>query len=176
MLQPRFSSISDTTCTSRAVLLTIALLLAAHAHAAPPVGQPAPDFALRSFAGNNQRLSEHFGEVVLINFWASWSGPSRQQMPVLEKLHAKYQRAGLVLLGVNLDDDAERAREMAHTLRVSYAMLFDTRKDVARRYEVGTMPLTVLIDREGIVRFVAQGFKPGDEARYVEELRKLLNE
>lgn len=178
MLQPPLSShpLVASTTRLRAVLLTIALSLSTHVHASPPMGQPAPDFALRSFAGENQRLSEHSGEVVLLNFWVSWSGPSRQQMPALENLHAKYRRAGLVLLGINLDDDAERAREMAQTLRVSYSMLLDVRKDVARSYEVAAMPLTVLIDREGVVRFVAEGFKPGDEARYAEELRKLLNE
>ncbi|MET0660413.1 MAG: TlpA disulfide reductase family protein [Steroidobacteraceae bacterium] len=161
--------------TVQAALLT-SVLLAAPAHAAPPVGEAAPDFALRALSGENQRLSEHSGEVVLINFWATWSGPSRQEIPALEDLHAKYQRAGLVLLGINLDDDVDRAREMVQTLRVSYPVLTDERKDVARSYQVSAMPLTVLIDREGVVRFVSESYKPGDEARYAQELRKLLNE
>lgn len=179
MLQPLFLCLHRhfASAGARGVLLTFALLsLATQAQAAPPIGQAAPDFALRSLGGENQRLSEHSGEVVLLNFWASWSGPSRQQMPALEDLQAKYQRAGLVLLGINLDDHPERAQEMAQTLRVSYPVLFDAQKDVARSYQVNTMPLTVLIDRSGTVRFVSEGYKPGDEARYVEELRKLLNE
>lgn len=162
--------------TMQAVLLTGALSVATHAHAAPPVGEAAPDFALRALSGENQRLSEHSGEVVLINFWATWSGPSRQEIPALADLHAKYQRAGFVLLGINLDDDVDRAREMVKTLRVSYPVLTDARKDVARSYQVSAMPLTVLIDREGVVRFVSESYKPGDEARYAQELRKLLNE
>lgn len=170
-LHHRFASVA-----LRAVVATIALSLTASAHATPPLGQAAPDFALRSFAGENQRLSEHSGEVVLVNFWTTWSGPSRQQMPALENLHVKYQRAGLVLVGINLDDDAARAREMVKTLRVTYPVLFDAHKDVARTYQVTAMPLTVLIDRDSVVRFVSESYKPGDEARYAEELRKLLNE
>lgn len=160
----------------RAVLLVFASSLAVQANAAPPIGQAAPDFALRAISGENQRLSEHSGEVVLINFWTSWSGPSRQEIPALEDLQAKYQRAGLILLGINLDDDAERAREMVKTLRVSYPVLIDARKEVARSYQVSALPLTLLIDREGVVRFVSESYKPGDEARYAEEVRKLLNE
>jgi peroxiredoxin len=158
------------------VLGASGMLMTAHAHAAPPVGAAAPDFALRSLNGENFRLSEYAGDVVLLNFWTSWSGSSRQQIPALDNLYAKYQRAGFVLFGVNLDDDAERASEMAKTLAVSYPVLFDTKKEVARSFQVNAMPLTVLIDRSGVVRFVAESYKPGDEERYAAELRKLLNE
>jgi thiol-disulfide isomerase/thioredoxin len=131
---------------------------------------------LRSVAGENVRLSEHLGEVIIINFWASWCGPCRQEMPLLDELYGKYQRAGLTLLSVNLDDDKERAIEMAKTLAVSYPVLLDARKEVSRSYQVGTMPSTVLIDREGVIRYVSEGFKPGYERRYIEQLRELLNQ
>jgi thiol-disulfide isomerase/thioredoxin len=144
--------------------------------AASLVRQPAPDFALRTIDGQNLRLSEHLGEVVLINFWATWCGPCRQEMPLLDELYAKYRRAGLVLLSVNIDEQEEPAVEMARTLKVSYPVLFDARKDVSRAYDVGTMPLTVLVDREGVVRYVSEGYKPGYEQRYTEKLRELLNE
>jgi peroxiredoxin len=142
------------------------------------VGQPAPDFALRSLEGDNVRLSEHTGEVVLINFWATWCGPCRQEMPQLDQIYGKYRRAGLVLFSVNLDeaDNLAAAKEMAQTLKVSYPVLFDARKDVARAYQAGTMPLTVLIDREGVVRYVSEGYKAGYEVRYTDKLRELLNE
>ena len=140
------------------------------------VSQPAPDFALRSFGGENFRLSEHLGEVVLINFWATWCGPCRQEMPLLDQIYAKYKLAGLVLFSVNIDEQQERAQEMARTLAVSYPVLFDARKEVSRSYDVGTMPLTVLVDREGVVRYVSEGYKPGYEQRYTERLRELLNE
>ena len=125
---------------------------------------------------SNVRLSEYLGQVVLINFWATWCGPCRQQMPLLDQLHDKYERAWLVLLGINIDEDRDEAIEMAQTLQITYPILFDTRKDVSRAYEVGAMPLTVLIDREGLVRYVAEGYKPGYEKRYTEKLRELLGE
>lgn len=142
------------------------------------VGLAAPDFALRSWQGDNVRLSEHLGEVVLINFWATWCGPCRQEMPLLDDIYGKYRRAGLVLFSVNLDEESnlDAAREMATTLKISYPVLFDARKEVSRAYQAGSMPLTVLIDREGVVRYVSEGYKAGYEARYTEKLRELLNE
>ncbi len=152
-------------------------ILCANASAAPAlVGEAAPDFALRSLKDANMRLSEHLGQVVLINFWATWCGPCRQQMPQLDALYAKYQRAGLVMMGVNIDEDHTAAAEMSQTLGVSYPILFDARKEVARAYQLDVMPLTVLIDRGGIVRYVSEGYKPGYEKRYTEKLRELLGE
>ena len=72
-------------------------------------GQAAPDFALKSSTGENLRLSEYRGDVVMINFWATWCGPCRQEMPLLDELYARYQRVGFNLLGVNIDDDSRRA-------------------------------------------------------------------
>jgi thiol-disulfide isomerase/thioredoxin len=160
------------------VVLSVLLLLTpiVGSSAGRLISQPAPDFALRSFGGENVRLSEHLGEVVLINFWATWCGPCRQEMPLLDGIYAKYHRAGLVLFSVNIDEEQERAVEMARTLGVSYPVLFDSRKEVSRSYDVGTMPLTVLVDREGVVRYVSEGYKPGYELRYTERLRELLNE
>lgn len=155
------------------------LLLATQAASASPtdlVGKAATDFALRSLKQENIRLSEQLGEVVLINFWATWCGPCRQEMPLLDEIYLKYRRAGLVLLSVNIDEDTDRATEMAETLGVSYPVLMDTRNEVAKAYDIGTMPLTVLIDREGTIRYVSEGYKPGYERRYTEKLRELLNE
>lgn len=158
-----------------AVVATFAALQP-FAAAADIVGKPAPDFALRSLKGPSVRLSEHLGEVVVINFWATWCGPCRQEMPLLDELYGKYQLAGLILLSVNIDDSVEPAIEMAQTLAVSYPVLFDTRKEVSRAYEVSAMPVTVLVDRAGVVRYVSEGYKPGYEKRYTEKLRELLNE
>ena len=158
-----------------ALLACVSTLLSFSA-AADIVGQPAPDFALRSMQGPSMRLSEHLGEVVIINFWATWCGPCRQEMPLLDELYGKYQRAGLILLSVNIDEAAEPAIEMAQTLKVSYPVLFDSRKEVSRAYDVSAMPVTVLVDRAGVVRYVSEGYKPGYEKRYTEKLRELLNE
>ena len=139
-------------------------------------GQPAPDFALKSSTGDNLRLSEFRGDVVMINFWATWCGPCRQEMPLLDELYQRYNRVGFNLLGVNIDDDSNRAMAMISELGVDFPVLFDSSKEVSRLYNVDAMPVTVLVDREGNVRFVHQGYKPGYEEKYLNEVRALLRE
>ncbi len=139
-------------------------------------GLPAPDFALKSASGENLRLSEYRGDVVMINFWATWCGPCRQEMPLLDELYARYQRVGFRLLGVNIDDDPGRARKMIDELGVTFPVLFDSRKEVSRLYDVEAMPVTVLVDREGRIRHVHHGYKPGYEDNYLDQIRSLLRE
>jgi peroxiredoxin len=139
-------------------------------------GQTAPDFVLKSATGENLRLSEYRGDVVLINFWATWCGPCRQEMPLLDELYGRYQRVGFSLLGVNIDDDSARAMDMAKELGVTFPVLFDENKEVSKLYEVEAMPVTVLLDREGTVRHVHHGYKPGYEQKYLDEIRSLLRE
>ncbi len=139
-------------------------------------GQSAPDFVLKSSAGNNLRLSEYRGDVVMINFWATWCGPCRQEMPLLDDLYGRYQRVGFTLLGVNIDDDSRRAMKMIEELGVKFPVLFDESKDVSKLYAVEAMPVTVLVDREGTVRHVHHGYKPGYEEKYLTEIRSLLRE
>lgn len=139
-------------------------------------GQPAPDFALKSSTGENMRLSEFRGDVVMINFWATWCGPCRQEMPLLNELYVRYERVGFNLLGVNIDDDSRRAMQMIEELGVTFPVLFDARKEVSKLYNVEAMPVTVLVDREGIVRYVHLGYKPGYEDKYLDQVRSLLRE
>ena len=139
-------------------------------------GQPAPDFALKSSSGKNLRLSEYRGDVVMVNFWATWCGPCRQEMPLLDELYSRYQRVGFSLLGVNIDDNSTKAMDMVSELGVNFPVLFDSRKEVSKLYQVEAMPVTVLIDREGTVRYVHHGYKPGYEEKYLTEIRSLLRE
>ena len=139
-------------------------------------GKQAPDFALKSSTGENLRLSEYRGEVVMVNFWATWCGPCRQEMPLLEELFSRYERVGFTLLGVNIDDDPRRAMQMAKELGVTFPVVFDDRKEVSRLYDVNAMPVTVLVDKEGRVRHVHHGYKPGYEEKYLSQVRSLLRE
>ena len=139
-------------------------------------GQLAPDFALKSSTGENLRLSEFRGDVVMINFWATWCGPCRQEMPLLDELYARYERVGFSLLGVNIDDDSGRAMDMIEELGVNFPVLFDARKEVSQLYEVEAMPVTVIVDRTGTVRFIHHGYKPGYEDKYMDQIRSLLRE
>ena len=140
------------------------------------IGQPAPDFALRAVRGVNVRLSEHRGEVVVLSFWSSRCTPCRPQLRALNRSFATYRSAGLEMYGVSVDDEPKQALEFAHSAGVGFPMLLDPAKDVARSYEVDNLPMTVLIDRSGIVRYVLRDYSPANEALYLQELRALLNE
>jgi peroxiredoxin len=136
----------------------------------------APDFVLRSVGGENVRLSEYQGQVVVIGFWARWCGDCREAMQALEGLYSKYQRAGLVMLGINVDDSLDQTRAMAKSLGMSFPVLIDAKKAVSDSYKVKTMPLIVLIDRAGQVRFRHKRYELGDQNHISDEIRQLLNE
>ncbi len=140
------------------------------------LGATAPDFVLKSTSGRNLRLSEFRGQVVLVNFWARWVGESRQELPALDRISATYGSAGLVVLGVSVDEDAARAREFADAMKVRYPILLDTDPAVGRDYLLEKMPVTILVDRAGVVRYSNVGFKPGDERAYLDHIRELLRE
>ena len=153
--------------------------LAVLATAAVPAVVPnaiAPDFTLRTMDGPNLRLHEQRGRVVMVNFWATWCGPCRQEMPHLSRLHDKYGSAGFVLLGVNVDDDVGKAAALAAKLGVTFPVLLDTDKAVSKRYDMSAMPATVLIDKDGRVRFLHRGYRDGYEKTYDEQIRGLLKE
>ena len=149
-------------------------LLANPALGAMAPSAPAPDFTLRTLGGPNLRLQEQRGQVVLVNFWATWCGPCRQEMPQLNKLYDKYRAAGFVLLGINVDDNAGRASDVAQKLGLRFPVLLDSDKAVSRLYDLSTMPTTVLIDREGRVRHVHNGYLAGYEDLYDKEILGLL--
>jgi len=160
----------------RIILLVLAIFMGSSLASSGLTGQTAPDFVLKSATGENIRLSEYRGDIVMINFWATWCGPCRQEMPLLDELYGRYQRVGFNLLGVNIDDDSRRAMAMVNELGISFPVLFDEDKKVSKLYEVEAMPLTILLDREGTVRHVHHGYKPGYEQKYLNEIRSLLRE
>jgi peroxiredoxin len=159
-----------------AVMVLAGLGTGAAGAALPTIGAAAPDFALKSDTGRNVRLSELRGQVVLLNFWASWCSPCRQELPLLSKIHAQYRAAGFVLLGVNVDDNRKEAEAMLKRLDLRFPTLFDGNKNVAKLYGVDTMPATLIIDRDGRVRYVHRGYFGGYERKYDQQVRELLKE
>ena len=158
------------------LILSAAMAAASLAAAPTIVGKEAPDFVLRGLDGRNLRLSEFRGQVVLVNFWTRSDGDSRQQMPALDRINTTYQRAGLVVMGVSVDDDLRRSKEFAAAMNVSYPLLFETGTQIGKDYFLQKMPMTILVDRSGVVRYSAVGFKRGDERVYVDQIRGLLRE
>jgi len=154
----------------------LALLLAVPA-AASNSGGPAPDFALPALGGDEVVLSQYRGQVVMINFWATWCGPCRQEMPLLEGIYKKYKPMGFTMIGVNVEPDPKAAEEwLAKNSPVSFPVAFDTDSKVSKLYKVNGMPNSVIIDRKGNVRLLHRGYKPGDENAYLDQIRALVRE
>ena len=154
-----------------AILTVMALAL--------PIGSAAadlqaPGFTLRSSDGKLVSLAQFKGDVVMINFWASWCGPCRQEMPLLDNIYEQYKDMGFTLLGVNVEPQASKANAWLKKTPVSYPFLYVPMSQVSQLYQVQAMPTTVIIDRKGIVRFVHNGYLPGDENKYMNSIRALI--
>ena len=138
--------------------------------------KPAPNFTLKSLSGKNMKLSEMSGNVVLINFWASWCGPCREEMPYLNALHKKYKSLGFTVLGVNVEEQSSNAKGFLSNTPVDFPILLDNKNKVSKMYNVIAMPTTVVVDRDGNMRYLHKGYKPGDEKKYVKMVKKLIRE
>jgi peroxiredoxin len=144
---------------------------------AATVSGPAPVFTLQSNKGQQVALAQLKGKVVMVNFWATWCVPCRQEMPHLQALYEKYNGLGFELLAVNVEkNNAEGARKWLEETPVTFPVLFDPENQVTKLYKVQTMPSTVIIGRNGTMRFIHQGYKPGYEGEYQTEVRALLRE
>ena len=159
--------------TALAIAWTVPVL-AAGSHAVP--GQPAPDFALRALAGPNVRLSEHVGQVVVISFWGVGCDACRSQLEALQQDFSRFQAEGLRVYGVEVADDQAAALHFARGTHVTFPLLLDPAKSVARLYDVDNLPMTLLIDRDGKIRQVVRDFNESNRRACEDELRKLLAE
>jgi peroxiredoxin len=137
---------------------------------------PAPAFTLAARSGQAVSLEQYKGQVVMINFWASWCGPCRQEMPLLESIYRKYNKMGFTLLGVNVEPDSQAANDWLKQTPVSFPILYDKDSKVSKLYDVAGMPSTVIIDRSGKLRMLHRGYKPGDENEYLDSIRTLIRE
>jgi len=160
-------------------MLAALLLASAAASGAQPyglLGKGAPDFTLKATSGTNFRLAEYRGQVVLLTFWGSRCGPCAAQLAAVSRLMNTYQSAGLAALAVDVDDDLGEAARYAVAHPVNYPMLLDPDKAVARSYRVDILPMVVLVDRGGTVRWTARDYKSGSESGYQQQIRELLDE
>lgn len=143
-------------------LLSIAILLTACAGrdiVMPEPGAPAPPLVLPTLNGDMVRLADFQGQVVLVNFWASWCAPCVKEMPRLQQWYEQYRPAGLVVLGVNtLSLDSRAAVEtFLRDVEISYPVLVDEQGDLSRHWLAQQLPRSYVIDRQGVVRFTRLG-------------------
>ena len=123
----------------------------------PVVGSLAPDFTLTDLDGNSVRLQDLRGQVVFLNFWATWCPPCRAEMPDIEALHRKYRDRGVVVLGVDLRESESGVRAYVEGGGYTWTFLIDTTGQVAAAYRVSAIPTSFFIDKEGTIRAVAIG-------------------
>ena len=159
-----------------ASVLVAGVLAAGFGAGARAAGSAAPDFSLPARDGSTVRLSELKGQVVMVNFWATWCGPCRQEMPLLAQLQSKYEPLGFTVLGVNVEPDSAAAVTWLKGVPVAFPILFDRKNAVAQSFGVEGMPSSVFIDRNGNVRYVHRGYAPGDESKYADMIRSLAKE
>ena len=114
-------------------------------------GQLAPDFTLQFADGSKTQLSDWQGQPVVLNFWATWCAPCREEMPEFVAAYDRYRDDGLVIVGVNAQESASQAAEFMGNFGMTFPVALDTRGDVQQLYNVRGLPTTVFIDREGRV-------------------------
>jgi len=141
----------------------------------PLQDQPAPDFALERINGESFRLSDHRGEVVVVNFWATWCPPCRQEIPIFVDLQTEYGSDGLTFVGVSLDQEGFAAvRPFAQEMDINYPLVVDD-GTVANRYGgVRALPMSFVVAPDGTIAYVRPGYFPEAELR--EQVIRLLDE
>ena len=139
---------------------------------APRIGQPAPEFTVASLDGTPIQLSALRGHPVWVNFWASWCPPCRAESPEIEAAYQAYRGQGLVIIGVNVGEDAATVRNYVSRAGLTYPIGGDPATDVAAAYRVAGLPTHVFIDAEGVVRDIRVGRVTGDIVR--QEMSALL--
>lgn len=157
--------------------LLLTLLAASPASAKkPPIGDRAPDFTLRSDTPFNLRLSEQKGYIVVVGFWASWCRSCPLQLKALDALGQKYQDMGVKVWGITLDKDFDDALHHARKQNLRLTVLHDSAVSVSERYDIDDLPALFIVDRDGRLRLMSDGFNPGDEVKLEAFLQTLVNE
>ena len=132
------------------------------------VGDEAPNFNLRDLSGNMVSLSQMRGKVVLVNFWATWCGPCRIEMPAMEQLYRSYSRKDFEILAVSTDaQGAAVTRPFQQEMGFTFPILHDAEYRIGLMYGARSLPMTFMVDRQGIVRQIVPGARDwgGPEAR-----------
>jgi len=163
-------------CVAETGYVRASLMSRLHSEEVIPLNRAAaPDFALEDANGNTVRLSDFKGQVVLLNFWATWCPPCKVEIPWFDQFQREYQSAGLSVVGVSMDDDGwSSVKPFVAATKIGYRMVIGN-DDVARNFGgVDSLPSTLLIDRSGRIAVVHVGLV--EKKTYEAELRKLLAE
>lgn len=159
-------------------ILAVAVLFAAGGARALDTGAPLPALAAPSLDNPRREvaLASTRGNVVYVDFWASWCGPCRQSMPLLDGFQKRFGARGFRVIGVNKDVTMADAQRFLRSVPVGFTLVQDPGDALARAFDVEAMPSGYLADRRGVVRYVHRGFSGGSEAALEREITALLEE
>lgn len=145
---------------------------------APPTG-PAPmplDAQFQLIDGTPRTLADYKGQVIYVDFWASWCAPCRQSMPYYSELYQNYSNKKFAFVAIGLDEDVDTVREFAQRWNLPFDVGSDGLNQAARAFSVNQLPTSFILDKLGRVRFVHRGFNPQRMSRLEEEIDILLSE
>ena len=137
--------------------------------------QPAPELVL-NLTGQQVNLSDYQGQVIYLDFWASWCKPCQRSFPWMNEMQAKYGEQGFTVIAINLDSERKLADEFLARLPAHFPVAFDPDGNSAQTYKLKGMPTSYLIDKAGNLRVAHQGFHVEKQARYEQEIKGLLAE
>ncbi len=132
------------------------------------------DFELQELSGASRRLSDFNGRVVFLNFWATWCGPCRMEMPSMQRLYERLKRKGLEIVAVNLQEDRGSVQRFVDELGLNFPVLLDTTGRVGATYGARSIPTTYIVDREGFVIAGTIGTREWDGEQYIRFFERLL--
>jgi peroxiredoxin len=143
----------------------------------PSIGSPAPDFRLMDLHGKPVSLSDYQGKVVLLNFWATWCGPCRTEMPAMEALYRSMQPKGLEILAVSVDQQGTAVtRPFQEAMGLSFPILHDEDYQIGLTYGARTLPMTFAIDRRGVIRQLIFGARDWNSPEARRGIAEVLQE
>lgn len=156
------------------LLLASAFVLLNHLSPNNLVGKKAVEFTLPDVSGGEVALQSFRGKVVLLNFWATWCGPCREELPELDRVQEKFRKRGFTVVAVTVDNELENIRGFLKKYDLKLQALWDRRKKVVDAYAVEKMPSSYLIDRSGVIRFIHRGYSPEELKRIEAEIDEML--
>ena len=159
---------------SLAITAILVSMLCATSALALDAGARLPEIGISDLAGRRVDLASLQGKVAVIDFWATWCAPCKQELPVLQKLYDKYKGRGLMVVGVSVDQDAANVGPFVKQLHLTFPIAHDKGHSVADRYRPPRMPSSYVVDRHGVIRYVHGGFRSGDDSKLESEINTLL--
>lgn len=134
------------------IIFILSLVTGCHLSGAT-VGKIAPDFTLTDLDGDTVNLSDLRGIPVMLNFWATWCGPCRNEMPYIQEIYEQWQDRGLVIFAINQGEDFPKVYQFMQSNNLSFPVLLDTNGNVSSKYEIRGIPTTFFIDEDGIIQW-----------------------